>query len=275
MNEDRFRFIDAAAVLDPGIVRKNNEDSILSHVKRGCFAIADGMGGGARGEVASKLVIAAIHQKILHCDQSPAMREYAVTQSAYGSNSYIASIIAREKLKSMGSTLVCLLFHPWDAGLATVFHAGDSRCYRFRDNSLSCLTKDHSVAGAAGRTDGRRTGLLTNAVGSAEKFFLDRAAVDVMADDLFLLCSDGLTAMLPDKEIEKSLRSRFVDLHEAIDELRRLALQKGGRDNISIILIRVRQLAELYLPTAEEIAADLEIMTLSRCEPDDTAVTLT
>lgn len=273
MTSDPFLHLEAVAKLHPGMTRENNEDSILLYPGRGCFAVADGMGGGACGEIASKIVIESVHRRIRQSGWSPSMRECAVIQSAYGANSYIGSVIARRELKSMGSTLVCLLFDSWNYAAAAVFHAGDSRCYRFRRKRLECLTRDHSLANAKEKgARGIRPGILTNAVGATGGFFLERTAVEVKRDDLFLLCSDGLSGMLPEKVIAGELAAH-PSPETAAEALLALALDRGGRDNISLILVRVASIPPRYTPTAEELLADGACQEQSIRDLTDTEIT--
>lgn len=275
MTPDPFHHLGAVAKLHPGMTRGNNEDSILLYPGRGCFAVADGMGGGACGEIASKIVIESVHRRIRQSEWGPSMRECAVIQSAYGANSYITSVIARRKFKSMGSTLVCLLFDSWNYASAAIFHAGDSRCYRFRRKRLECLTQDHSLANAKGKGKGGREirpGILTNAIGTTGDFFLERTAVEVKRDDLFLLCSDGLSGMLPEKVIAGELAAH-PSVESAAEALLALALERGGRDNISLILIQVSSVPPRYLPTEEELLADSACRDQSLRELADTEIT--
>ena len=144
-----------------------------------------------------------------------------------------------------GSTAVVLVFDRAWPSRALVLHAGDSRAYRYRADKLVQLSADHSVAAAAGLPDDKNLpamfrGVITRAVGLENAVVLEETATDVMAGDLFLLCSDGLNKMVSDKLLQKLLKKhRDGDLAAAARALVDEALKAGGEDNVSAVLVRV------------------------------------
>ena len=147
----------------------------------------------------------------------------------------------------MGTTIATLLFNPWYPAQALAMHAGDSRVYCYRDGTLKQLTKDHSAS--------PDSNVITNGLGLGGGFYLDITSVDVRQDDLFIICSDGLSHMVPDKEISIICKIGFErGTPEALcKSLINRALEKGGKDNVTVIVIRVNELPEDYDPSDEEL----------------------
>ena len=140
--------LDVGGTTHPGKIRKNNEDSFVMMTENGCFVVSDGMGGGSAGEIASRMVVDSVQKKLQTSGRSPAARERAVIQAAYSCNTAINNYCIEHNYESMGATMACLLLDSWDPNFATVFHAGDSRVYRWRGHELEKLTRDHSLAEA-------------------------------------------------------------------------------------------------------------------------------
>ena len=147
----------------------------------------------------------------------------------------------------MASTAIILVFRPSAPERAFTLHAGDSRCYRWRDGSLTLLTRDHSGAELLGIRDGQFVppgfrNLITRAVGSHPRITPERTAIDVQGGDLYLLCSDGLNRMLPDAQIADILKTaQHLPLPQRVDQLIQRANTAGGHDNITIILVSVTE----------------------------------
>jgi len=233
-----------------GLVRKSNQDYLECFPQDGVLLLADGMGGHRAGEVAARVAVKAAADVI----SSTSWEESAdVLQSMLliggaveGANQ--AVVQAGEEnpdLAGMGTTLVLAVFR-----LGRVFfaHVGDSRLYRLRDGQLQCLTRDHSlvqdlvdegvyVNRAAARAAGIGDNILTRSVGLRSDVEPDLGEEMLDPDDLYLICSDGLCGRVSDHEIGHIMSSEET-LCQMGDNLLQLALDAGGRDNISLILAR-------------------------------------
>ncbi len=245
-----FEFLSSAESTDIGYRRKNNEDSMLSLPSSGVFCVADGMGGAQGGEIASKAVVDAIRKAF---QESPEAN-FALTAEAAATVFELALNEASRWIKERadglgisgtGSTVVGIVFDRVMPSKGIALHAGDSRVYRLRDHQLVQLTKDHSVAAAAGLPNDSLLppmfrGVITRAVGLEQNVILESTYFDVVAGDLFLLCSDGLDKMLSDRRILKILRRHQSDpLEQMVKNLVDEALREGGDDNVTAIVIRV------------------------------------
>lgn len=269
---------DSFAITDVGKVRKNNEDALLLMPAHGCYAVSDGMGGGKAGEVASSMMVRELHEAVSRCVETPSEREGAVIRSAYKVNYLIKDYACDHNYSAMGATFVCLVLDPWHPETATVFHAGDSRAYRMRGNKLEQLMEDHTVAATTHVAENRIApmfrGVLTNALGTGVDFFLERTAIDVQKDDIFLVCSDGLTRMVSDSELERIFVMNSRDTSENITKtFLELALERGGRDNVSIIVLKIKELGESYIPSDQEADIEAEAQVRNLMDLTDTQPT--
>lgn len=269
---------DAGGTTHPGKIRKNNEDSFLMINELGCFAVSDGMGGGAAGEVASRMIVDTISERLRNAGTSPAARERAVIRSAYYSNTAINNYCADHNFENMGATLTCFLLDSWDPGFAAVFHAGDSRVYRWRDSKLEQLTSDHTLA-AAENVDERtlpksQQGVLTNVLGVASDFFLERSSCDVAMGDIFLICTDGLYRMVPEDTMKRILaQAGSVDASVAAQLLQAEALSAGGHDNCTIVVVKIHKTGSCYDPKDWEIQEEMLIQEENIDDLSDTLPT--
>ncbi len=250
--------LEIATATDPGMVRSHNEDSIAADAEIGLAVLADGMGGYNAGEVASGIAVAMLTTEMRQAletlqpharDESGELvatkliREHcakanaAIFQTAKGQPQY----------SGMGTTLVVALF--FDNRVA-VGHIGDSRLYRLRNGVFDQVTRDHSLlqeqidSGMITREQARYSqnkNLVTRAVGIDPEVEVEVHAYDVERGDIYLLCSDGLTDMVVDGDIEETLTALAANLPLAAKQLVQLANDSGGRDNISVILVRVRE----------------------------------
>lgn len=223
---------------DIGKLRKQNEDAAWFDEDRAVFAVADGMGGHLAGEVASRMAIEAVQRMAREneCPGIAALREAV----ACAHETILAHAQDHIECAGMGTTLSVL----WQGeNYAYIAHVGDSRIYRLREGSLTQITQDHSLveelvrAGLITREQARthpRRNIITRALGTHGENEPDLLVTDVQDGDVFLLCTDGLTGMVPDDEIERTLRD--CGLEEAADRLLALALDAGGRDNVTLIL---------------------------------------
>ena len=270
--------IDACALTDVGKVRKNNEDAVLLLPKKQCYVVSDGMGGGKAGEVASAMMVHEIEAALTKSSNIPAEREGLVIRSAYKVNELIRDYAEQHNYSSMGATFVCLLMDTWHSTVATVFHAGDSRVYRIREKEIEQITEDHTVAAASKVDEGKLApifrGVLTNALGTGSEFFLERTAIDVQADDIYVICSDGLSRMVPDSNILYICDTLQKETSKTIcKELIETALNCGGRDNVSVIVAKVKKLGMEYQPTDEESKLESDAQVRNLMDLSDTPPT--
>lgn len=223
---------------DIGKLRKQNEDAAWFDEDRAVFAVADGMGGHLAGEVASGMAIEAVQRMAREnaCPGIAALRE--TVASAH--ETILAHAQDHIECAGMGTTLSVLWL---GQNYAYIAHVGDSRIYRLREGSLTQITQDHSLveelvrAGLITREQARthpRRNIITRALGTHGENEPDLLVTDVRDGDLFLLCTDGLTGMVTDGDIERVLREN--DMETAADTLLSLALDAGGRDNVTLIL---------------------------------------
>jgi protein phosphatase len=249
--------LEIANYSDVGRRRPHNEDSTLSDVHHGLAILADGMGGYKAGEVASAIAVKSIYdtvceglQRISHGlvdkDTGFKLESLLVKDAIIQANSGIYNTARTdEQCQGMGTTVVvCLFYDHW----LTVAHVGDSRLYRKRDGEFQQITKDHSLiqelidrglytpAEAAQKTP---KNLVTRALGIDAKVEVDVLEEQSKTGDIYLLCSDGLNDMVNDEEIHLTLSKYSANLAQSAEELIRLANAKGGKDNISVILVRV------------------------------------
>ncbi len=253
---DLTDILELACNSDVGRKRAYNEDSSAIDASLGLLAIADGMGGYNAGEVASAVSISTIVKYIRQ--QLPQLQAQQIDPV---SGFALESILLREaiqeanfeifrsakenpKFKGMGTTILVVLFYD---NHFTVAHVGDSRLYLFRNERLEKVTNDHSLIQelvdrglytqqeAEAKTP---SNLVTRALGISEIVNVDLFEDAVLPDDLFLLCTDGLTDMVDDAEISATINSHSDNLNRAAQELIDLANSRGGKDNISVILGR-------------------------------------
>lgn len=232
----------STALTHVGRVRPGNEDSYLDRPEAGLWAVADGMGGHEAGEIASGLLVDALARVDARTSG------YAFLDGIHAAVQQV-NLDLRTRAAALrpgaviGSTVVVLLA---SEGHYACLWAGDSRAYRLRDSKLEQVTHDHSVvqdlidSGALSAAEARTSktqNVITRAVGVAQGLSLDMRQGAIEPDDLFLLCSDGLTGMVSDDEIRRFLLD--LPLAEAAQAMLDLALDRGGRDNITLVLVRM------------------------------------
>lgn len=244
---------DIICATDKGMVRSGNEDAVYADPSMGFAVLADGMGGYAAGEVASRLAVdeirAELESALPHLDMdSPHGSGASLTEdmrfAARRANASILKSATREPdQEGMGATLVLAVMA---GGRIFVGHLGDSRAYRFREGRLEQLTRDHcwvdeqiakGVLQIDALLDTRMKNIVTRALGIEEEIELEVHDHEVAPADLFLLCSDGLTDMLDDAAIEAVLQLD-TDLATKCNRLIAQANKNGGKDNVSVILMR-------------------------------------
>lgn len=232
---------------DMGLVRQNNEDSLVVEPSHGLFAVCDGMGGHAAGEVASALASKALNQAVRKEPQNPVE---ALQQAVEEANRSIFEAQARNpEYRGMGTTITALLL---DSPQSWLVHVGDSRLYRWSQREgLEQVSSDHSPVyrlyqqGMLEKDQLRRhphKNLLDRSLGVMPTVEPDVFPVQLHQDDLFLLCSDGLSDELSDREIAEIMEED--ELEACADRLLAQAKATGGRDNISLILLRILELPE-------------------------------
>jgi serine/threonine protein phosphatase PrpC len=234
--------VTAVGRTDPGLKRTHNEDAYAILEDHHLFVIADGMGRHAAGEVASQLCVDAISEAFRTSSfgpprQPPLPKRAARLRGAtmLANERILAAAAENEKYTGMGTTVVSAYFSANNQRVY-VAHVGDSRCYRLRGGALTQLTTDHTL-GAAG-IQGKTESLLSRAVGVEADVEVDVLIESPVPGDVYLLCSDGLSRMVSAEEIESTLTST-PGLDEATKILTDLANRGGGRDNITVILVRV------------------------------------
>lgn len=231
----------AEAVTNIGLVRKMNEDAFICDVEKQIFIVADGMGGHLAGEVASKLAIDTVYQAINEYE-SGTPSEF-LREAFYKANNCIYEGAKQEpQYAGMGTTLTAA----WIVeGQIYVNHVGDSRAYLIRDGKIKSLTKDHSVVGELMRGGGiteeqamvhPQKNVLTRALGSTSLVEVDGCNFSLLSDDYLLLCTDGMSNLVTSEEIAEIIVS-MEDINKAVKELLNLALERGGYDNITAILV--------------------------------------
>ena len=265
----RKTYFSAGACTDPGLARPDNQDSYRCCPGSGLFVVSDGMGGGDGGGRASAMVVQALGKAAL----APCRKLSAAVRFAYQANSEIAKFAAENNMRGMGATLVGLLLSPFDPGEALLFSAGDSRCYRLRQNTLTQLTSDHTIATAMGIAEERLAkhlqGVLTNAAGCGGGFFVEERELEIMARDRYLLCSDGIYRQLSESEIREILNSAAPSGEKA-KALVASSLKHGGIDNATAIVVEFETLPEV---TEEVRREEAECPEISEEDETDDGVT--
>ncbi|HVT35195.1 MAG TPA: Stp1/IreP family PP2C-type Ser/Thr phosphatase [Nevskiaceae bacterium] len=246
-----------ALLTDMGRVRNNNEDAIAADMDIGLLLLADGMGGYNAGEIASGIAIATItdtaHRewKNLRHGEIDADTGYSVealmlkgaVEAAHTSIYHVSQ--TQPQCAGMGTTIVAVILHDDRMSIAYV---GDSRLYRFRQNTLEQITRDHSLIeeliarGHYTREEAAklvRKNIVTRALGVEPDVSVDIIEDVVDVGDILLICSDGLSDMVTDETIGLTLGKYADNLELAVKELVGKALENGGKDNVSVVLARI------------------------------------
>lgn len=233
----------AAARSHVGRVREVNEDACLDWPERGLWAVADGMGGHHVGDFASRTVVAALSDVPVTIDLAQSVA--AAKERLQIANRRLRTEAASRRVPMIGSTVVVLMACDDQCGY---LWAGDSRLYLYRQGRLRLLTRDHSLIEelksrgqlASDAIHHRACHGVTRAIGAVDVLDLDGATVAVEDGDMFVLCSDGLSNAVADKEMVDALVPG--DCRRAADALIDMALDRGGRDNISAVVVRAEDL---------------------------------
>ena len=224
-----------------GVVRRHNEDSFLDRPDIGLWVVADGMGGMTAGDVASRLIVSTLDE--IEEVKSPADLLQQVRRRVRGVNVELREMAAQRSVSGIGSTVAGLIVH---SGYFACFWAGDSRVYRCRAGELDRLTRDHSLvqdmvdAGLLSPGDAERhpnAHIIQRAVGIEDDVAMECVHARVELGDRFLLCSDGLTRMVADPELEAQLAQSSIE--QVCDTLMDMVLDRGAKDNVTIVLVEI------------------------------------
>jgi PPM family protein phosphatase len=245
------------AVSDVGRKRKGNEDSLFVNPEQHLFVVADGMGGHAAGEVASKVAVESINEFVcltggdeeitwpFGLDENISYDGNRLkTAIRYANRKVLEATKEKSEYEGMATTVAAVLV---DGDTGNIGHVGDSRVYLVREGQISQLTSDHSwvneqIQSGVISSDQARThplrNVVTRALGGKPDLQVDMQQHKAMAGDILLLCSDGLTTMIADDEIVRLVREAEGDVDKAAQSLVNSANAKGGEDNITVLLIR-------------------------------------
>ena len=244
---------------DPGMVRSHNEDSIANDVRYGLAILADGMGGYNAGEVASGMattvLMTELQQVLTHTppfepdEQGVEARTAAARllrdQITKANTAIFSASQSQPQYAGMGTTLVMAVFYD---NKMTAAHIGDSRLYRFRAGQFSQVTRDHSLlqeqidSGMITEEEAKHSqnkNLVTRALGIDPTVEAELHDYDTQPGDIYLLCSDGLSDMVEDPEIGLTLETLGGNLTLAAQQLVQMANDNGGRDNVSVLLVKI------------------------------------
>jgi PPM family protein phosphatase len=266
-----LRVAEQYAGTDTGRQRRANEDSHLARAP--LFVVADGMGGAQAGEVASRIAIESFQDGL----QDAAAPETALAELTQRANAHIHELShSNAEQAGMGTTLTAVYVGEREISIA---HVGDSRAYRLRDGVLERLTEDHSLVDELLR-QGRLTpeealehpqrSVITRALGPEGVVEVDTRSYSARDGDVYLLCSDGLTTMLAEDRLAELLLAH-ASLREAGEALIAAANEAGGRDNITVVLLRVEELDAGSTPLTEESSIVQGAAPVSTPPPASTA----
>lgn len=229
-----------------GKVRERNEDSSLLDEDLGLYIVADGMGGHAGGQEASSRCVSAVRDSLYHQLASGCIDRRSapgrMTRAVEHANREVRRIADEDSsLRGCGTTVTALQFV---GDMAWIAHVGDSRCYHLQDGELWLVTSDHTVAAERVRAGFDRLEdvveddhMLTRAVGTDGAIQVDVLRIPAAPNDRFLLCSDGLTLHLSPREIREILNA--TQGQAAVDACVGTALDRGGEDNITVLVVEV------------------------------------
>jgi protein phosphatase len=250
--------LEMVSLTHSGMVRAHNEDSVACEPSRGLVVLADGMGGYNAGEVASGIAVSVVSSEVKYYLEKSRPEE---VDAASGEE--VAVMLLRSNIQKanfsiyhaahsqpqyagMGTTIVSGLFYD---NRVAVAHIGDSRMYRLRGEVFECITRDHSLlqeqidSGMISKAEARvsqNKNLVTRAVGIDADVETEIHVHEVKKGDIYLLCSDGLNDMVEDGDIAEAVMTLKSNLPLLSTQLIQMANDNGGRDNVSVILIKVK-----------------------------------
>jgi len=274
--------IEYYAKTDLGRKRSLNEDNFAILANQNLFTVADGMGGHAAGEVASKIAVETMKEFITVANQDeeitwpfdinldlPEKANQLETAIKLANNRIYQTALEQQKLEGMGTTIVGLIF---SNGIAYIGHVGDSRAYLVRDEMIKPLTFDHSwvnvqvMLGEISKDEARNhpmKNIITRALGTKENVEVDLQTEKVKDQDVIILCSDGLSGLIDDETMREIIQDNKQDLEVATESLIDLANENGGDDNITLILVK------FVAEEGDEKFLDDPEIDLSHCRDDE------
>ncbi len=247
--ENNSIFYEFANYSDTGLVRNNNEDAMLLLPEDGCFAVADGMGGGEAGEIASRMVIDAVNVAVHNSEnESPGERKYALLQNLIRVNSDIVSYKKNHCFQMMGSTVSAILFDSWEPSKIYCCHVGDSRIYCFRDGEIFQITTDQTLGEEIRKKDcgniqkiaPQAFHVLTQVIGGTSSLFPEWREITTFENDIIFLCSDGVTTVLSNYELETIMQT-YTEPELILNAVKKQVLANGAPDNFTMICIRLNR----------------------------------
>jgi len=255
--------LEAVGITDVGLEREHNEDAFLLMPEADLVLVADGMGGHRAGDVASGLAVRTIAEFFRASESGDSTWPYRfdptitfeenrlLTAIQLANAAILRQARSQSQQQGMGTTIVAVIASRTKNRLY-ICHVGDSRCYRIRNDSIEQLTVDHSLYNEYAQSmpelgEERLAALprnvITRALGMQEEVKVDLKQVEAQAGDIYLLCSDGLSGMISDARILQLLRENDYHLERSLKSLVTGALEAGGEDNITIVLMRIKSLA--------------------------------
>src|SRR3954468_19236990 len=253
----------AAGVSDVGLQREHNEDSFVVLKEYDLFVVADGMGGHRAGDVASKLATETISEFFkstanedvtwpFHFDTNLSEEENRLLTGIRVANRQIFERSTRSReYHGMGTTVVGAMFSPRKRRMY-IGHVGDSRCYRVRKGAIQLMTRDHSLINdyllampdlSEEQKSELPKNVITRALGMQDQVVVDLQHDDPQQGDVYVLCSDGLSGMVTDEEIQKIVIASH-DIRDACGQLIARANEHGGEDNVTAVLIKIEEQPE-------------------------------
>lgn len=253
--------IESAGLTDVGRKRGHNEDSFEIEAGHDLYIVADGMGGHASGEVASKMAVETLLRffRDTHADQNRTWPYKMNRKLSYEGNRLTIGIRLSNRqifqhaqgsvaLKGMGTTIVSILFHEASAYIG---HVGDSRVYRIRKDGIKQITEDHSLLNDYMKIkkltpqeieNFPHKNVIVRALGMKKDVQVDLVKEELQKEDIFLLCSDGLSGLVSDEAMNEIVQELRDDLPAACKKLIDAANKNGGNDNITVVLAKVAEL---------------------------------
>lgn len=248
----------SSKLCDIGLKRRTNQDSVICRDDLGLFAVADGMGGHAAGEVASATAVLTVRTMIEQAqvcdgtvpenDPDASLLSHLLTTAVESANDAIRNVAAANPdYSGMGTTFSGMVVRGSQIGIA---HVGDSRIYRLRNRVFEVITNDHSLVNEQLQKklitpeEAKHhmwRNIITRALGNKPSVKIDSQEQQALAGDKYLICSDGLTNMVDDETLAEALITMNENLSETCEDLVRKAKNAGGDDNISVVIVSITE----------------------------------